>query len=276
MTQNQESIQTLMNLGLTQLEAKVYLTLLMFGNGGVDVKRIAKESNTARQDVYRILPSLQQFGLVVRIVATPSIYQATSLKNGLSMLLKQKTEEHNALKNKIKKLFIESTINNVKASVENDAPQFAIISEKKLFFKTVENEILRGQRVINIVCSNDGMQAIAFNLVKDFQKSIARNVKIRLITSNTENHQILERLQPLIRSPGFEIKFISNVSPVVGLAIFDSRKVCVRISSELVPSLWTNNPNVIKLAEAYFEGMWVKGNQAKMMMVQIASELAVE
>jgi sugar-specific transcriptional regulator TrmB len=276
MTQNQESIQTLMNLGLTQLEAKVYLTLLMFGNGGVDVKRIAKESNTARQYVYRILPSLQQFGLVVRIVATPSIYQATSLKNGLSMLLKQKTEEHNALKNKIKKLFIESTINNVKASVENDAPQFAIISEKKLFFKTVENEILRGQRVINIVCSNDGMQAIAFNLVKDFQKSIARNVKIRLITSNTENHQILERLQPLIRSPGFEIKFISNVSPVVGLAIFDSRKVCVRISSELVPSLWTNNPNVIKLAEAYFEGMWVKGNQAKMMMVQIASELAVE
>ena len=273
MTPTEEPIQTFMNLGLTQLEAKVYLTLVIFGNGGADVKKIAKESNIARQDVYRILPSLQQLGLVTKIIATPTIYQPTSLKNGLSMLLKQKTEEHNALKKKIKKIFLASALNNVKASASDGAPQFTIISEKKLFLKTFEKKFLKVQRNISIICSNDGMKAIAFSSVKDFQRSMARNIRVRLITTKIENNQILERLQPLIRNHAFELKFVSNASPV-GLAIFDNREVSIRISHEMVPSLWTNNPNVIKLAEAYFEGMWSKGNLAESMMFQIANELA--
>jgi sugar-specific transcriptional regulator TrmB len=273
MTQTEEPIQTFMNLGLTQLEAKVYLTLVKLGDEGADVKKIAKESNIARQDVYRILPSLQQHGLVVKIIATPTIYQPISLKNGLSMLLKQKTEEHNALKKQIKKLSIASALNNIRESTRDEAPQFAIISEKKLFLKTFEKKFLKVERNIKIVCSSDGMRAIAFSSIKDFQKCMARNVRIRLITTKIENNQILEKLQPLIRNQGFELKFIANTSSV-GLAIFDGREVSVRISHEMVPSLWTNNPNVIKLAEAYFEGMWAKGNLAQTMMVQIADEFA--
>jgi sugar-specific transcriptional regulator TrmB len=273
MTQTEEPIQTFMNLGLTQLEAKVYLTLVTFGNGGADVKKIAKESNIARQDVYRIFPSLQQLGLVTKIIATPTIYQPISLKDGLSKLLKQKTEEHNILKKKIKKIFIESALNNVKTCSSDEAPQFAIISEKKLFLKTFEKKFSKAQRNINIICSSDGMKAIAFSSVKDFQRCIDRNIRVRLITTKMENNQILKKLQPLIRNHAFELKFISNASPV-GLAIFDNREVSVRISHEMVPSLWTNNPNVIKLAEAYFEGMWSKGNLAEPMMVQIANELS--
>jgi sugar-specific transcriptional regulator TrmB len=275
MTQNEEPIQTFMNLGLTQLEAKVYLTLVMLGNEGSDVKRIAKESNIARQDVYRILPSLQQLGLVLKIIATPTIYQPISLKNGFSRLLEQKTEEHNALKKKIKKLIIKSALNNIKTSARENVPQFAIISERKLFLKTFEKETSKAQKSINIICSREGMRSIAFNSVKDLQKIIARNVRIRLITNKIENNQVMEKLRPLIRNSAFELKFLSDDNPV-GLAIFDGNHVTVRISGEMVPSLWTNNPNVIKLAEAYFEGLWVKGNLAQTMMVQMANELAIE
>ena len=32
--------------------------------------------------------------------------------------------------------------------------------------------------------------------------------------------------------------------------------VAMRFIEEIVPSLWTNNPGVLKIAEIYFEGMW--------------------
>lgn len=40
------------------------------------------------------------------------------------------------------------------------------------------------------------------------------------------------------------------------MAIFDNKEVNIRVSDTLVPFLWTNNPNVVKLAEIYFENMW--------------------
>ena len=56
-----EQIQTLMAFGLTSLQAKTYLALAKLGKA--DVKTIAKVSKVARQDIYRIMPTLQKWGL---------------------------------------------------------------------------------------------------------------------------------------------------------------------------------------------------------------------
>ncbi|MEX2723761.1 MAG: helix-turn-helix domain-containing protein [Candidatus Freyarchaeota archaeon] len=56
-----EYIQTLTDLGLTFLQAKTYLNLAKLGKA--NVQTIAKASNVARQDIYRIMPSLQKLGL---------------------------------------------------------------------------------------------------------------------------------------------------------------------------------------------------------------------
>jgi len=59
MLQEEEPIQAFTNLGLTYLQAKVYVTLLKFGSSSANVKKIALHAAMARQDIYRILPVLE-------------------------------------------------------------------------------------------------------------------------------------------------------------------------------------------------------------------------
>lgn len=64
-----------MELGLTSLQAKIYLALAQTGNA--TIRNIAKNSKIARQDVYRIMPSLQKLGLAEQIVVSPTMYKST-------------------------------------------------------------------------------------------------------------------------------------------------------------------------------------------------------
>jgi DNA polymerase III alpha subunit len=56
-----------MDLGLTLLQAKIYLALSKTGKA--TIKTISKASNSARQDIYRIMPTLQKLGLAEKIIA---------------------------------------------------------------------------------------------------------------------------------------------------------------------------------------------------------------
>ncbi|MCW4019121.1 MAG: hypothetical protein NWF00_10680 [Candidatus Bathyarchaeota archaeon] len=89
----EEAIQTLVNLGLTVLQAKVYLALVTVGT--TTGRITAKAANVASQDVYRVLTELQEKGLAEKIIAKPNKYKPTPVQNGISALLKQKIKEYN-------------------------------------------------------------------------------------------------------------------------------------------------------------------------------------
>src|ERR1039458_8159881 len=92
MIQNDDlHIQMLMNLGLTLLQAKVYLTLAELGKA--EVKRISNASNVARPDVYRVISTLEQIGLAEKIITVPTMYKATPIKEGYYILLQNRSEE---------------------------------------------------------------------------------------------------------------------------------------------------------------------------------------
>lgn len=255
MTQNNEHIQTFMSLGLTYLQAKVYLTLVKFGSAGAEVRKISQYSNIARQDIYRILPIIQKLGLAVKIVARPTIYRATPLENGFSMLLQQRTEEYNELQKKAKLLFNNFIVNDPKVEPQEGTTQFIITSDRKLFFNKIKKEVSEAQTSINIIYSKERTRIIAFYAVEQIEEAMARGVKIRVLTNKLKGKSIDRNIQALKKNPAFELKFIANDIPV-GLVIFDNKEVDIRIANTIVPSLWTNNPNVVKLAEIYFENIW--------------------
>jgi sugar-specific transcriptional regulator TrmB len=93
-----ERVQILMRLGLTLLQAKVYLALCK--TGMATVKTIYNSSNIARQEIYRIMPTLQKLGLAEKILFTPIKYRPTPIKDGYYLLLQKKTSEHSDLQNK--------------------------------------------------------------------------------------------------------------------------------------------------------------------------------
>jgi sugar-specific transcriptional regulator TrmB len=115
-----ETIDILIKLGLTLNQARIYVALL-HSEKPATAKEISKITNITRQDVYRILPTLQKAGLLEKTITAPTMFKATPLRLGVSILIKNKTAQHNELMEKANKMSDESWL---KQSILEEAPEF--------------------------------------------------------------------------------------------------------------------------------------------------------
>ena len=93
-----KDVETLTSLGLTVLQAKVYLALVK--SGDLTIKEISKNADVARQDLYRITSELQKLGLVERLITIPTKFRAMELTHGISILLQLRREKEAEMEKK--------------------------------------------------------------------------------------------------------------------------------------------------------------------------------
>jgi sugar-specific transcriptional regulator TrmB len=253
MTQEETPVQTFVELGLTYLQAKVYVTLVKLGQFGADVRKISQASNIARQDVYRVLPDLQKVGIVEKIIANPTMFKPVPLENGLNVMMQKKTEEFKDLQNKAKLMLDNFNINR-QGDHSEDTSRFVITSERKLFFRKVREDIAETKVSIDIIYGKERMTTFTFYTIEELRKALQRRVKIRALTNKT-GKTVDRHIQSLMDDQSFEVKFLPDNVPV-GLVIFDNKEVNIRTADKIVPSLWTNNHNVLRLSQIYFDSMW--------------------
>ena len=70
-------------LGLTNRQAEVYLTIFKLGQ--TTVGACAKTMQIARAEIYRAISTLEKIGLVKRVIASPTIFRAIPIADGLSI-----------------------------------------------------------------------------------------------------------------------------------------------------------------------------------------------
>jgi hypothetical protein len=93
------------------------------------------------------------------------------------------------------------------------------------------------------------------------KKAMRRGVKIRLITQKAENELKSRELQALGKNSLCELKYLTT--PVLfGMHIFDNKELTLATSENGLPSLWSNNCNLVNLAASYFDEMWSKAQEA--------------
>jgi sugar-specific transcriptional regulator TrmB len=262
--QDDEYIQTLMDLGLTFLQAKIYLTLAKLGKA--EAKTISKASNVARPDVYRVMPTLEKLGLAEKIIATPTIYKATPLKEGYYFLLQKKTREHTELQQKTIDLIRNSHESNDKTTLQKEEQQFVLISSKTLLLKKCGIEDSMAQTSIDVVGDYEGVMGWFFKNCQNFERAIKRGVKIRIITEKHKSNESMQKISPIFKNnPLFEIRYITSPVPIKTV-IYDGKKanMYVRTShnNEITPSLWSNNHQFAKVMTAYFEKIWDKAQDS--------------
>jgi len=254
MTQEEDTpIQTFVNLGLTYLQAKVYVTLVKIGQSGADVRKISQASSIVKQDVYRVLPNLQKIGIVEKIIATPTKYKPIPLEAGLSMLMQRKAEEYKEIQKKAKQLLEDFSLEH--QADHEDISRFVITSERKLFLKKMREDIVEAQESIDFIYIKERMAIIAYYNIEEIKKAMERGVKIRVLTNREEKKPLDRNIQALVENSAFKIKFLQEDIPV-GLVIIDKNETNIRIADKIVPSLWTNNRNVLRLSQIYFDCMW--------------------
>lgn len=249
-------LETLMDLGLTYLQAKSYLAFAQLDKA--EVRTIAKLSDIARQDIYRIMPTLEKLGLAEKIVATPVLYKPTPLDEGFKMLLQKKAIEEKMLRKKVKNFLSSKPKANTEATIYDDnSPQFIIISEKKLLLKKMQMSFIKA-KTCDFEFPGFTWNFTLYNFSESMNIALAKRAKIRIVAEK-ENLSPLanKKLEALMKSPFFEIRY-SQSSLDFGVAIFDGKEVNVCVSSEKssVPSMWSNNPQLLTMAQTTFEHQW--------------------
>ena len=212
--------------------------------------------------LYRILPTLLEKGLAEKIIAKPTMYKATPLKNSLSILLQKRKEECANLQEKESWLLNNFNSHKTKIVSQEETGQFKITSEITLLLKMHEELIQQVHETI------DGIVPLILKpskLVEEWSfldelKMKKKRIKIRIITSESEKSK--RKGQTSEKNTGIKFRYMTSPIPF-GMHIFDKKEVTLSISEKSgLPSLWSNNPNILRLAQSYFEILWKNAKKA--------------
>jgi sugar-specific transcriptional regulator TrmB len=248
-------IQLLHDFGLTCLQAKIYLILLQFERA--DAKTIARASNLARQEIYRLMPSLQELGLAEKIISKPVNYKATTLDNALSILLEKQKKDLTQLEDKRSWLLQNVWSSMGSMNADEDDAQFIVVSEIKSFINTHEKLCQNTKQSIDIIVPFITMGRFS-EMWNQLERTLRdkKTLKVRLLTLKSTDETELPRA--ILENSRFECRHL-NGNRAFGMHIFDKRELTMSISENRgLPSLWSNNPNLMLLAQDRFNFLWDK------------------
>jgi sugar-specific transcriptional regulator TrmB len=249
-----EDVQTLTFLGLTNLQAKVYLSFLNIGT--TTAKTIAKNTDVARQDVYRILAELEKIGLVQKIFSTPTQYTPVTPDNAVDILLERRQREHLNSLDKAKEFC--QRYKNKKILPVEDA-HFVLIPPKQRYLQK-SKELYENTQVCIDVFTTVQRARVDLQIFKDeYKMALKKGVKVRYLVGKTENEN--ENIDTTIRNPFFELKIITVPKQLAPFTIYDQKDLLmVTTEKEQVyqsQTLWTNNPLIVNSLLNYFDLLWL-------------------
>ncbi len=257
-------IQTLMELGLTSSQAKVYLSLVT--SEKLKGSLIWKKSGVARQDIYRILAELQEKGLVEKIIANPTEYRAAPMEEGVSVLLKKKADEYTVAEKRTKDL-----LRRFKLPASQDTGedyQFSLVPEREATLSKFRIAFDNVQKNVSGLFFWEGFENLVEDAAKPLEEALKRGIRIRLIVyGRREEKEVSDLIRFLSKKGYFKIKKTEKPPPA-SLTIFDEEKVLVTVTPSHVPtetpSLWLNNPGIAAIIADYFELMWANSVEDNM------------
>ena len=248
----EESLQLMTSLGLTVLEAKVYLALAKLGKASA--KAISKTSKISQPDVYRVLSTLENDGLIEREVATPNQFTATPMNEGLALLLQRRDVESAILHKKAAELLADLKEKNENTALPKEPSKFVLIPAAHVY--KIKNAVDSAQT--NVVCftSLEMFRKVRFTTEDVWKRCVKRGVKLQFIIGNPDDEKVVLELDPVLRNNEcFEVKWARTSRPCV--FVIDGKEVFLRTEMNLeAPFLWSNNPAIVAMIKEHFETEW--------------------
>lgn len=250
--------KTLRELGISLLQARVYLALLKLGTYS-NVRAISVFSKVARQDVYRTITELRELGLVEMVIGSPALFRAIPLKETVAILIEKRNRRAQVLTEEVTELLSHFNDNNeTKLNPENH--QFILVPKKEALVNKIKKTIEGANESILISASWRETTQWLFTLHESWQLALDKGVKIRWITEKQAAPSLTDEVaRTLIKNPNFTLK-MHETSVKGRFAIYDDNEVSIIILSATntggAPALWSNNPAMVLILKDYFETKW--------------------
>jgi sugar-specific transcriptional regulator TrmB len=237
----------------------VYLAILKLEK--TTVGEVAKFSRVRREDVYRLLPSLEKMGLVERLLGKPAEVRATPISDALSLLVseeKSKFDERlTGMKNNVQRL----SLKDWKQPLLGEESIYILIAEKKAILAKTSELINNSKKEVGLIADKTRITQVLAHFSDEHKHAIKKGAQIRLIFEGESPDILLkEKVQRLIGSASVSVKF--HREPLNHFIMSDDKEALITTSKESglgeSPSLWTNNSNLLGVLRTSFESDWKK------------------
>ncbi len=256
----EQAIETLHDLGLSIVQAKVYLTLLK--SETMTIKNLANSSHVARTDLYRVIHELEKKGLVEKIIGNPTQFRPVSLTETLPALLERKNIECHDLQTRASTMLKTYKKINIKNKPALEESNFTWSPKnRELFHRHVKEMLASTHKSIDIAITSKRFHFIAPIFGEDIKRAVERGVKFRILREYTENENPMPKaLETLQGHLLFETRYIQKEVPTPIWLADNSRLFVVTSAisspSSLVSTLWTDNTQIVAVFQNFFEILW--------------------
>ena len=185
-------IKSLNNLGLSNYEARVYSTLVLYDNA--EAKEIIEFLSISKPSVYEALDRLAEMGLAVKRISKPARYSAISPEMAINLLMdKHRDAGEQALASLIK-------LEKMKVRTEKEDALWTIYGDANIEYK-IRDLFGRAKRQI---CCMIGERYLPF-----IENVKIKDVSLQLIVIS-DNSALLGKLQELFPGKNADLHVIST------------------------------------------------------------------
>ena len=271
MTFEPSEIQTFMDLGLTSVQARVYLTLARFGP--LKTTSISKQSKIARPDVYRILTKLHDLSLVEQMIETPVRFRAVPIDKGLQALLKKKTQDYEKLKKDSEALLVSVNLKENAKEIQAADSSFVLIPKKETLVKRQIEIVEETKKSIDLVLSWNRYYYGLEVFDPHYKRAIERKVFVRYILEDPTVKKLKEEAITTHECDSCKMRFIEG-KPKAIFGIYDQKKLMLTVDPVSdtpggCPSLWTDNQSLISLVQDSFDNLWRRARSEQTVLEKI-------
>ncbi len=256
----EKNVEMLIDFGLTGNQAKVYLAIARLRLASVG--KISKVSKVRREDVYRILPKLEEMGLVEKLMGKPTKIRATPMEEALSSLIKHEEytarERVSTMKAK-KETFLKHFAGAPRLEVEEKA-NFVLLSKRESLMAKMLTMMKKAEKEICVVFSRSQIMQLIHTLGGELQKTIKKGVRIRIVSELPEYEDTLPRVLEERISPGdsVDLKYMDLHSSHYMIADFKEALISTTTEGDMAehPCLWTSSNSLVGVFQGDFENLW--------------------
>jgi sugar-specific transcriptional regulator TrmB len=259
---SQGNISILVDYGLSNAQAKIFLALLSLGSASV--REIAHISGVARPDTYRAIAGLVEIGVVEKIVCVPVVYSPVSVVDAVGILMARKKREQVDLCMRSSVLIraFETGIPKVRDGLGGE---FVLLKGLDAIEHKLQMMLDRVERQSCIMVAWSRIHRW-FDANSEFvEKALRRDVEIQIVTSVHGNMRCPKEFATLLSSPKFEVHSVARLP--VWLRIDDGKNLILISSTHTTPpqysAILTSNPSLVELAQFYFKAFWSTSTKLK-------------
>ncbi len=270
--------ERLVNCGLTEKEAQIFLELSLSGPG--KASEVARRANLSRMDSYNQLKRLADRGLVRATVERPMRFVPLPVDDALDLLIREREETIQRIKGQREVLK-----DAIKPLPETDSrvidATFRLHQDRRTIYSQIHKMIREAREEVLIAATKRSLGRYASaGLLQDLGKTRTQGARVRVLTQIGELN--LDAVLEASESGKYPIRHSDRVGS--NLLIIDGKEILNSLvfddthgsKGKEDVALWTDSADFVRAQKAFFEEAWEESVHLEERQTEIRTGRVVE